>query len=87
MSEIFFLALPFQVLSIIFHFLIESRKRIRPYECEICGHRFSQKHHVAQHIQSKHEHDENRQRPLACEVISNYKIKYAINVTLNFYKY
>ena len=42
--------------------------RIRPYECEICGHRFSQKHHVAQHVQSKHEHDEDRQKPLACEV-------------------
>ena len=48
-------------------------KRIRPYECEICGHRFSQKHHVAQHIQSKHEHDEDRQKPLACEVRLSYK--------------
>ena len=42
--------------------------RIRPYACDRCGHRFSQKHHVAQHIQSKHENDESLQKPLACEV-------------------
>ena len=52
--------------QLIFHF-----SRIRPYACDRCGHRFSQKHHVAQHIQSKHENDESRQKPLACEVSLN----------------
>ena len=46
--------------------------RIRPYACDRCGHRFSQKHHVAQHIQSKHENDESLQKPLACEVSKGY---------------